>query len=156
MEEWEELFREVAMLPKKEKTWQGACAGRNVSPAGVFLESLGLTEASSVEPRGQDSGGQDECRQAHRRFVRGVVQLEVGHAWNGASLSFLFLDDPYLGAWSELMKRKADGERGNARVLRADACDATMTGQRIENIKRSLKNNALIALTVGKPPLPAI
>ena len=149
MKEWEDLFREVAMLPKKEKTWQGACAGRDVSPAGVFLESLG--------PYGSEFRSSLEAKTPADRMNadRRIGDLSAASCnWRSGTRGtvhhyhFFFPDDPYLGAWSELMKRKADGERGNARVLRADACDATMTGQRIENIKRSLKNNALIALTV--------
>ena len=102
--EWEKVFEEVLEFPKTIKKWKTSKTGLDISPTDVFLESLGdygkdfvlYCHAESDEEKG--------------KAIEKIQKLAESANWQSETKSTVhhynsfFPNDPYLSAWSQLMR----------------------------------------------------
>jgi hypothetical protein len=100
---WENIFNETLSLPKTERQWTGKYRGKNVSPANIFLESLGaygkefLCSLNAHDEKDKEAA-QDGIKKLYesspiwRSSTRGTA-----HHYHD-----FFPEDDYLKVWSDL------------------------------------------------------
>ncbi|MDD2707158.1 MAG: glycosyltransferase family 4 protein [Verrucomicrobiae bacterium] len=102
--QWEAVFNDALNLPKTARQWRGKYCGRDISPAQIFIESLGnyggafqrSLDAKSVEERKSADENIKKLAESSpiwRSKTRGTPQHYHGY----------FTDDPFLARWSNLV-----------------------------------------------------
>lgn len=101
---WENVFREVMSFPKTERHWTGRYHGKRVSPAQVFVESLGEHGKEFMcDLNAHDEAGKTAASDGIRELYRST------HLWKSRTRGTphhyhsFFPEDPCLNRWSQLM-----------------------------------------------------
>jgi L-malate glycosyltransferase len=105
---WDKVFDEVLMFPKTGRTWTGNHSGQDVSPACVFLESLGdYAETFAARLRARSEREKDTAAEGIKRLC------ESSPLWRsetrGAPRHYhrFFPEDKDLKTWSALCEEKS-------------------------------------------------
>jgi glycosyltransferase involved in cell wall biosynthesis len=101
--EWEQAYEEILELPKRERKWTGRVNGKGVSPAEVFIESLGeYGREFSLSLNSDHTADRTVCNENIRSLAK------LSHNWRsdtrGTAHHYhsFFPGDEYLGLWSDL------------------------------------------------------
>jgi glycosyltransferase involved in cell wall biosynthesis len=100
---WDKVFEEVMHSSKKERQWSGKHSGQTVSPACVFLESLG----AQADPfRGymnaQDEHELEAAEENIRRLYSSSYLWRSDTRGTPRHYHYFFPDDTYLKIWSSI------------------------------------------------------
>lgn len=102
---WESTFNETLRFPKRERQWQGKYRGENVSPANIFLESLG---AYGMEFLCSLNAQDEKDKEAAKEGIRKLC--ESSHLWRSSTRGtahhyhYFFPEDKALQCWSNLTR----------------------------------------------------
>ena len=100
---WENIYNETLRLPKIERQWTGKHRGQNVSPANLFLESLGTHGKEFLcSLNAHDENDKEATKDDIRKLY------ESSHLWRSSTRGtanhyhYFFPDDKALKCWSDL------------------------------------------------------
>jgi len=100
---WESIFNETLSFPKTERQWSGKHRGKNVSPANIFLESLGSYGAEFLcSLNAHDEKDKEAAKDGIRKLY------DSSHLWRSSTRGSahhyhdFFPEDDYLKLWSDL------------------------------------------------------
>ncbi|HEC98961.1 MAG TPA: glycosyltransferase [Proteobacteria bacterium] len=104
VKQWEAIFREVLIFPKTKRQWTGEYRGKTVSPAHIFLESLG--EAGKEFLRSLNARNERE-KEAAKDGIRSLYESSL--LWRSKTRGtsyhyhYFFPEDNDLKLWADLM-----------------------------------------------------
>lgn len=104
---WENVFNEALSFPKTKRQWTGKYHGKNVSPAYIFLESLGEHEKEFLCSLNAQTARDKEVAE---ESIKGLY--ESSHLWRSNTRGtpqhyhYFFPEDDHLKLWSNLMHRE--------------------------------------------------
>jgi len=107
---WENIFIEALRFPKTERQWTGKYRGKSVSPAHIFLESLG---SYGKEFLCSLSAHDEKDKEAAKDGIRKLY--ESSHLWNSRTRGtahhyhYFFPEDNILKCWSDLTCIECNG-----------------------------------------------
>ena len=100
---WEKVFNEALSLPKTKRQWKGRYRGKNVSPANIFLESLGEYGKKFMNSL---NAHDENDKKAARDGIRKLYMSS--HLWRSSTRGtanhyhFFFPEDKDLKLWGDL------------------------------------------------------
>ena len=100
---WEKIFEEIMFIPKSERRWQGTHRGRNISPANIFVESLG--EYGGEFSHFLNANNEKDKKKSIAAITR---LLESSHLWRASTRGtprhyhYFFPEDKDLRNWIDL------------------------------------------------------
>ncbi len=107
---WESIFNETLSFPKTKRQWTGKHGGKNVSPANIFLESLG---SYGNEFLCSLNAHVQKDKEAAKDGIRKLY--ESSHLWRSCTRGSahhyhgFFPEDDYLKLWSDLAHTDYNG-----------------------------------------------
>ncbi|MDD2714786.1 MAG: glycosyltransferase family 4 protein [Candidatus Wallbacteria bacterium] len=105
VDSWDDAFNQVLNLPKTKREWTGRYAGKTVSPAHVFLESLGESGLEFQASLNAETESEKKAAAESIRKLYGTSPLwRSDTRGNPHHYHYFFPEDGYLKLWCDLEK----------------------------------------------------
>jgi glycosyltransferase involved in cell wall biosynthesis len=101
--EWEQVYEEILELPKRERKWTGRFNGDSVSPAEIFIESLGeCGREFSLSLNSDHTADRTVLNESIRSLAKLSYNWRSDTRGTAHHYHSFFPEDEYLRLWSDL------------------------------------------------------